>query len=117
MSEVQRRVAQFAGGTSSSPAVGAPYAVALTRAALFTQKARLFPGCAFVVGVDTARRILDPKVSLYNAVMQKCCICDCTTGTSSTSKCFPFHCELLRCVVACIGCVLTCIGAVKANIA
>jgi hypothetical protein len=62
LSEVQRRVAQFAGGTSSSPAVGAPYAVALTRAALFTQKARLFPGCAFVVGVDTARRILDPKV-------------------------------------------------------
>jgi hypothetical protein len=64
LSEVQRRVAQFAGGTSSTPAVGAPYAVALTRAALFTQKARLFPGCAFVVGVDTARRILDPKVVL-----------------------------------------------------
>ena len=24
-------------------------------------KARLFPGCAFVVGADTAKRVVDPK--------------------------------------------------------
>ena len=35
--------------------------VLVTRAALFTQKAALFPGCWFVVGFDTARRILDPR--------------------------------------------------------
>ncbi len=25
------------------------------------QQARLFPGCAFVVGADTAKRIIDPR--------------------------------------------------------
>ncbi|MEZ6062145.1 MAG: hypothetical protein R3C19_17540 [Planctomycetaceae bacterium] len=35
--------------------------VALTRAPLFAQKSALFPGCSFVVGFDTARRILDPR--------------------------------------------------------
>ncbi|MEO2034070.1 MAG: hypothetical protein ABGZ35_18505 [Planctomycetaceae bacterium] len=35
--------------------------VLLTNAALFVDKARLFPGCWFVVGFDTAERILDPK--------------------------------------------------------
>ncbi|CAM9210280.1 unnamed protein product [Scytosiphon promiscuus] len=55
--EVRRRTAQFAepGG------VGWPYPVVVTRAPLFSQKARLFPGCAFVVGADTAKRIIDPR--------------------------------------------------------
>jgi hypothetical protein len=33
----------------------------LTRAPIFVEKSLLFPGCLFVVGVDTAMRILDPK--------------------------------------------------------
>ena len=49
--EVERRVTQFAGI--------AP--VWLTRAATFGRKAELFPGVAFVLGWDTAIRIIDPK--------------------------------------------------------
>jgi hypothetical protein len=49
--EVDRRVAQFA-------AVGPVW---LTRAATFAQKADLFPGAAFVLGWDTAVRVIDPK--------------------------------------------------------
>ncbi len=33
----------------------------VTRAATFIEKARFFPGMTWVLGVDTARRILDPK--------------------------------------------------------
>ncbi len=36
-------------------------AVWLTRAATFAEKALLFPGAVFVVGVDTAARILQPR--------------------------------------------------------
>ena len=32
-----------------------------TRAPKFVEKARLLPGCAFVIGVDTMSRLLDPK--------------------------------------------------------
>ncbi|EAN91634.1 hypothetical protein C3747_64g77 [Trypanosoma cruzi] len=35
--------------------------VAVTRARLFTEKALLFPGHGFIVGIDTMKRILDPK--------------------------------------------------------
>jgi hypothetical protein len=49
--EVQRRVAQFAG-------VGPVW---VTRAPVFEQKADLFPGAAFVLGWDTAVRVIDPK--------------------------------------------------------
>ena len=49
--EVERRLAQFAGF--------AP--VWLTRAATFEAKAALFPGAAFVLGWDTAVRVIDPK--------------------------------------------------------
>ncbi|CAM9486106.1 unnamed protein product, partial [Hapterophycus canaliculatus] len=55
--EVRRRAAQFA----EPRGVGWPYPVVVTRAPLFSQKARLFPGCAFVVGADTAKRIIDPR--------------------------------------------------------
>ena len=49
--EAQRRAAQFAGR--------AP--VVLSRVALFAAKAALFPGAAFVVGVDTAARLVDRR--------------------------------------------------------
>jgi hypothetical protein len=49
--EVDRRLAQF---TAVGP-------VWLTRAATFEQKAALFPGAAFVLGYDTAVRVIDPK--------------------------------------------------------
>jgi nicotinamide mononucleotide (NMN) deamidase PncC len=49
--ELRRRLAQFASwGT-----------VELTRAATFVEKARVLPGVTFVVGADTAARIVDPK--------------------------------------------------------
>lgn len=35
--------------------------VYVTRAATFRAKSDLFPGCAFVVGADTAARLIDPK--------------------------------------------------------
>jgi len=49
--ETERRAAQFAGL--------AP--VWLTRAATFGAKADLFPGAAFVLGWDTAVRVIDPR--------------------------------------------------------
>ena len=49
--EVERRVSQFAN-------VGPVW---LTRAATFTAKADLFPGVAFVLGWDTAVRVIDSK--------------------------------------------------------
>lgn len=48
--EVKRRLDQFQGR----------YPIFVTRAATFRQKAGLFPGCVFVVGVDTAERIVHP---------------------------------------------------------
>ena len=51
VAEVQRRVEQFRGlGT-----------VVLTRAETFQKKARLFPGCGFVIGWDTATRLIEPR--------------------------------------------------------
>ena len=49
--EVRRRLAPFAGA--------AP--LWLTRAPTFVEKAELFPGVVFVVGVDTAERIVQPR--------------------------------------------------------
>jgi hypothetical protein len=49
--EVARRAAQFRG-------VGPVW---VTAAPTFVEKARLFPGAAFVVGYDTAERLLDPR--------------------------------------------------------
>jgi hypothetical protein len=48
---VERRVA----------AIGGRLGIWLTRAPTFLQKARLFPGVVFVVGVDTAERVLSPR--------------------------------------------------------
>jgi hypothetical protein len=49
--EIQRRISQFAG---LSPVV-------VTRAETFHKKSRLFPGIAFVVGWDTAVRLVNPR--------------------------------------------------------
>jgi nicotinic acid mononucleotide adenylyltransferase len=49
--EIQRRVGQFAPEQT----------VWLTRAARFVEKARLFPGATFIVGIDTVRRIASPR--------------------------------------------------------
>ncbi|MDP6550069.1 MAG: hypothetical protein QF659_08360 [Dehalococcoidia bacterium] len=46
--EIRRRLDQFAGGES----------VVLTRAETFRKKADLFPGCTFVIGWDTAVRLV-----------------------------------------------------------
>lgn len=51
LAEAQRRAAQFAGR--------AP--VVLSRAPLFAAKAACFPGAVFVVGVDTAARLVAPR--------------------------------------------------------
>ena len=49
--EAEARVAQFAGR----------WRVVLTRAPRFVEKARLFPGSVFVIGVDTAIRLVQPR--------------------------------------------------------
>ncbi|MXZ90959.1 MAG: hypothetical protein F4W95_11465 [Chloroflexi bacterium] len=49
--EVQRRIQQFQG-------VGT---VVLTGAETFYKKAQLFPGCGFVIGWDTATRLIQPR--------------------------------------------------------
>lgn len=49
-SEVERRLAAFRGRAG----------VWVTRAPRFLHKAQLFPGATFIVGVDTAQRIIDP---------------------------------------------------------
>ena len=49
--EIERRLAQFRWRHS----------VVLSRAALFVEKAALFPGCVFVLGYDTAVRLVDPR--------------------------------------------------------
>jgi hypothetical protein len=48
--EVERRLIQFSGWAAAW----------LTRAPRFTDKAEIFPGATFVVGADTALRIVDP---------------------------------------------------------
>ena len=49
--EIRRRLAR----------AGRTRPVVLTRAPRFYQKARLFPGCTFVIGWDTAVRLVDPR--------------------------------------------------------
>ena len=49
--EIERRAAAFAGYQP----------LWLTRAPTFVEKARLFPGAVFVVGADTAARIVQPR--------------------------------------------------------
>ena len=45
------RIAQFAGG----------YDVVLTKAPTFSEKARILPDTTFVIGYDTAKRLIDPR--------------------------------------------------------
>lgn len=72
--EIRRRLTQFAqeqpSPSSPLPILGEgwpkagvrafPARVVLTDAPLIAQKARLLPGCTFVIGYDTAARLLDP---------------------------------------------------------
>ena len=51
VSDVERRIGQFAG----------KYDVVVTQATRFVDKARLFPCCTFVVGWDTAVRLVAPS--------------------------------------------------------
>lgn len=51
LAEVGRRIDQFMGHGS----------VIATRAPVFYEKARLLPGCTFVIGFDTLVRLVDPK--------------------------------------------------------
>ena len=55
--EVRRRLAQFAGRGR----------VELTRAPTFLEKSRLFPGATFVVGADTAERLVAPRYYGHDA--------------------------------------------------
>lgn len=57
--EIRRRLAQFDGQAS----------VWLTKAPLFAEKAALFPGATFIVGADTALRILSPRYYDSEAAM------------------------------------------------
>ena len=59
--EIRRRLAQFAWQER----------VVLTRAATFREKAELFPGCTFVVGHDTAERIVTPRYYGSKKAMQE----------------------------------------------
>jgi hypothetical protein len=49
--ELERRLTQFRGR----------HRVVITHAPLFTDKARIFPGCSFLVGFDTAARLIDAR--------------------------------------------------------
>lgn len=54
---VQMRIEQFTGTNAGF----GRWPVLVTNATLFTQKASLLKGCAFVIGADTAVRIVDKK--------------------------------------------------------
>ncbi|MCG8348521.1 MAG: hypothetical protein MI924_12185 [Chloroflexales bacterium] len=60
-SDVARRLAQFQG----------KYTLILSRAPLFSQKAKLFLGSVFVIGYDTAVRLLAPRYYGGAAGMQQ----------------------------------------------
>lgn len=51
LDEIRRRAAQFAGR----------HTLTLSRAPLFVEKAHLYPGSSFILGFDTAARLLDPR--------------------------------------------------------
>jgi nicotinic acid mononucleotide adenylyltransferase len=60
--ELRRRVSQFRSGHTAIEAVALHnYAVCVSNEPLFLGKARLFPGCNFIIGVDTLVRLLNPK--------------------------------------------------------
>lgn len=52
--ELEQRLAVFTSLAPQQP-------VWLTRAPTFVEKAQLFPGCTFVVGIDTIERIAEPR--------------------------------------------------------
>lgn len=56
--EVRRRIDGVLDGINGINGAGT---LVLTRAATFRQKAELFPGCGFVIGWDTATRLIEPR--------------------------------------------------------
>jgi hypothetical protein len=72
MARVTQVVAGLAAGGNGSPGGGGQtgWPVVVTSAPRFIDKARLFPGCAFVVGYDTAKRLVDPKYYAPKAQQQ-----------------------------------------------
>lgn len=64
--DLRHRIAQFAGL--------AP--LELTDAPSFLAKARLLPGAAFVIGVDTAHRLLDPRYHVDDAAVMIRNLCE-----------------------------------------
>lgn len=61
--DIRRRLVQFRtmdNGRRTTIFERFPARVVLTDAPLIAQKARLFPGCTFVIGYDTAARLMDP---------------------------------------------------------
>ena len=89
--EIERRTAQF---------IAADLPVVLTRAPLFTTKSELFPGSTFVVGYDTAIRLVQERyygseaemVRQFATLVQRGCSFlvagrfDATTGTYCSMK-------------------------------
>jgi len=47
--------------TQRQAAIGAEYPLVFTRAPTFLEKSELFPGATFVIGVDTVKRIAEPR--------------------------------------------------------
>ena len=59
--EIERRVSQFSTSLKTASSDTLPCAIVVTKAPRFIDKARLFPGAAFVIGADTARRLVQPR--------------------------------------------------------
>ena len=61
MDDEGERGADSGSGKSSGRCGTVPPELVLTRAPLFAEKAELFPRCTFLIGTDTAIRLLNPK--------------------------------------------------------
>jgi nicotinic acid mononucleotide adenylyltransferase len=81
---VLARVRQFAPGPGGAGAAGlGAWPVLVTNATLFGHKAELLRGCTFVIGADTAVRIVDPKYYAQDAhrmvlALQRIADCGCS---------------------------------------
>jgi cytidyltransferase-like protein len=82
--EVLRRIGQFIGYRS----------IAITRADTFLVKAALFSGCYFVVGYDTAERIISPRYYSDEAAMYAALKTIAASGCSFLVACRALNGEL-----------------------
>jgi hypothetical protein len=60
----------FANILANNNGVGRNVAVSITSEPFFTDKAKLFPGCIFLVGVDTLERLFNPKYYTRQSVIE-----------------------------------------------